>query len=101
MIEPVNKITCDWCGKYELMATETLPKEFFVVTISGESGSNGTEYPEVEKILICTACRNSIESVKNLRMKERREKKSSSPNGNLHWPAPVERQYFGKRKACI
>ena len=81
MIEPINKVTCDWCGKYELTSTNTISKEFFLVSIKHAPAqkelSCDIDSPDVERVLLCTACRNALESVKNLRKKERRENKSS------------------------
>lgn len=102
MIEPINKVTCDWCGKFELTNTNAIPKEFFLVRISHSSGEtelfDGAEVPEVENFLLCTACRNSVESVKNLRMKERRENKASQTT-SLHWPA-TESNHFVRDRVC-
>ena len=102
MIEPINKITCDWCGKYELSTTSAIPKEFFLVTISHSPADrelfDGSETPEVEKFLLCTACRNSVESVKNLRMKERRENKASQ-FPNLNWSS-LESNHLVRERVC-
>jgi len=102
MIEPINKITCDWCGKFELSATAVIPKEFFLVTIKHAPADKELlaeiEAPELEKILLCTACRNAIQSVKNLRMKERRENKASQvANFNS---SKVEQHYSARERAC-
>jgi len=102
MIEPINKITCDWCGKFELSANSVIPKEFFLVTIkhtpAEKEQSTGVEPPEVEKVLLCTACRNAIESVKNLRMKERRENKHSQ-FADMNW-STVDSRFSLRDKAC-
>lgn len=95
MIEPINKITCDWCGKFELSATSTISKEFFLVSIRHAPADKEPltliETPEVEKVLLCTACWNAIQSVKSLRMKERRENKASQV-ATMNW-CTVEPSY--------
>ncbi len=102
MIEPINKVTCDWCGKFELTVTNTIPKEFSLVTITRAPvekelfGEN--EAPQCEKILLCTACRNAIESVKNLRMKERRENKATQVF-NMNWPT-AESNHSVRDRVC-
>ncbi|RJP14868.1 MAG: hypothetical protein C4520_20985 [Candidatus Abyssobacteria bacterium SURF_5] len=102
MIEPINKITCDWCGKFEFSTTTAIPKEFFLVTIKrapAEKEFPGEgETPEVEQVLLCTACRNAILSARSLRMKERRENKHSQA-ATLNWPT-VEPHYSVKEQVC-
>ncbi|RJP14865.1 MAG: hypothetical protein C4520_20970 [Candidatus Abyssobacteria bacterium SURF_5] len=102
MIEPINKITCDWCGKFELTAACTVPKEFFLLNLKNAPTEKevlfGIGVQDVEKVLICTACRNAIESVKNLRMKERRENKCSQLS-TVNWP-PVEPPFSLKDRIC-
>jgi hypothetical protein len=102
MIEPIHKITCDWCGKFELSATRTVPREFFLVSIghapSEDEPLRDVESPEVEEVLLCVACRNAIESVKNLRMKERREN-NRSQLANFNW-AIEEPQFSARDRAC-
>jgi hypothetical protein len=85
-----------------LSATTTISKEFYLVTIRHAPPEKELlsviESPEVEKVLLCTACRNAVESVKNLRMKERRENKASQvacPN----WPA-MEPNYSFRERVC-
>ena len=102
MIEPLNKITCDWCGKFHLTTASTLPKDFFLLSIrrapTDRELSQGMEAHEVEKVVLCTACRNAIQSVKDLRMKERRENKRSQFT-HLNW-STVEPNYSVRAKAC-
>jgi hypothetical protein len=101
MIEPIHKITCDWCGKFEFSVTNTIPKEFFLVSIKHAPAEkelfDGVEAPEVEQVLLCTACRNAIESVKSLRMKERRENKATQ--NALNW-STVEAHYALRERVC-
>lgn len=102
MIEPINKITCDWCGKFELSATITMSKDFFLVSIrhalTDKELLTVIETPEVEKVLLCTACRNAIQSVKSLRMKERRENKASQVT-KMNW-STVEPNYPVRDRVC-
>jgi hypothetical protein len=102
MIEPINKITCDWCGKFELSTTTTISKEFFLVSMRHASADKELEAvmesPEVEKFLLCTACRNAVESVKNLRMKERRQNKASQV-ANMNW-STIEPNYSVTDRVC-
>lgn len=94
MIEPINKVTCDWCGKFELTSTNSISKEFFLVSIRHappeKELSCEIESPEAEKVLLCTACRNAVESVKSLRKKERKEHKTSQfPISHWSQTAPM------------
>jgi hypothetical protein len=102
MIEPIHKITCDWCGKFELSTSRTVPREFFLVSIghapSEDESLQEVESTAVEEVLLCTACRNAIESVKNLRMKERREN-NRSQLANFAWSAE-EPRYSARDRAC-
>jgi hypothetical protein len=102
MIEPLNKITCDWCGKFELITANTVPKEYFLLSIRNAPTEKEEKYsletPDVEKALICTACVNSIQSVKNLRMKERSQNKRSQIS-NLKWAITVEQSCSGGDRA--
>jgi hypothetical protein len=100
MIEPINKITCDWCGKFELSTTTAISKEFFLVSVRHAPTDKELldEAPEVEKFLLCTACRNSVESVRNLRMKERRQNKASQAT-NMNW-STIEPNYSVGGRVC-
>ena len=104
MIEPINKITCDWCGKFELSATTTIPKEFFLVSVHHAPTDTDKEQltlieaPEVEKVLLCTACWNAIQSAKSLRMKERRENKAFQVT-TMNW-STVEPNYPVRERVC-
>ena len=102
MIEPLNKITCDWCGRFELITANTVPREYFLLKIRNAPTEKevkyGTETPAVENALICAACLNSVQSVKNLRMKERSKNKCSQ-SARLKWAITVEQGVSGEDRA--